>query len=55
MEVEISMKIIIDGGTPVEYNYTIEDGQDKDFCDLIQEARKKLSHKMKYYVENNCK
>lgn len=55
MEVEISMKLIVNGGTPIEPKYTIEDGQDKEFCELVQEARKKLCHKIKYAIEANCK
>ena len=55
MELELTFSIVIDGGTPVDYNYKIEDGKDQDFCDLVQAARMKLSHKMKNYIEANCK
>ena len=45
MEVELKFTIIIDGAAPIIYQYTIEDGQDQEFGDLCQEARKKCSHK----------
>ena len=55
MEVEISMKFDIIGGETIEYHYKLEDGQDAEFCELVQEARKKLCHKLKYAIENKCK
>ncbi len=55
MEVELEFTIKIDGGDPVSYEYKIEDGADQDFCDLVQEARRKCSHKMKTYIGENCK
>ena len=55
MEVEISMKLVVDGGTPVEFHYTLEDGSDAEFRDLVQDARKKLCHKLKYQIEELVK
>ena len=55
MEIELSFSIHIDGDEAITYTYKLEDGKDQDFCDLVQESRRKLTHKMKAYIEEHCK
>lgn len=53
MQVEVSNKIIIDG-TPKEFHYTLEDGKDQDFCEIVLKAQSKLHKKMQQYINQNC-
>ena len=54
MQIEISSKIIVDG-TPTEFSYTIEDGKDQDFCEVVLKAQSKLDRKMQAHINANCK
>lgn len=50
LEIELEFTIKVDG-TPIKYEYKLEDSDDKDFISLLQEARMRLSHKMKTKIE----
>lgn len=55
MEIEHEYTFKKDGNIIQTFSYKLEDGADQDFCDLNQEARKKICHKAKQLIETECK